>query len=113
MSDFINLLNQTLTTLSFFGQNILIPSLFAVTLIPFIYGLFNYLVLGPGDENKKEAGRKQLLWANVGLVVAILVWVVFWAITWLSLNIPESLPLDLKLERDNKIQIIPNTPLTN
>ena len=113
MFSFTNLLNKTLTTLSFFGKDILVPSLLAISLILFIYGLFNYLVLGSGDENKKEEGRKQLLWSNIGLVVVILVWVVFLVIAWLSLNISKLSPLDLKLERDNKVQTIPNTPLTN
>ena len=119
MFNFASLFNQALAGLVFFGNNILIPILFTVALIPFIYGLFNYLILGPGDEGKKEQGRKQILQANVGLVIAVLVGIVFWFITWINSSIMDfnnrELPpnQESKFKLDKKIQTIPDAPLTN
>ena len=112
MSNLTNLFKQVLGILDFFGHNILVPILFAIALIPFIYGLVNYLVLGPGDEEKKEQGRGQLFKANVYLIIATLVWAVFWSFSWLGENFSlPSLNPSPEIEGKEKIQPIPNTPL--
>ena len=112
MSNLTDLFKQVLNGLDFFGHNILVPVLFAIALIPFIYGLFNYLVFGPSDEEKKEQGRGQLFKANVYLIIATLVWTVFWSFSWLGTNFSlPSLNPNPKIEQEEKIQPIPNTPL--
>ena len=112
MSKLTDLFKQTLTGLDFFGNNILIPALFAIALVFFVHGLFNYLALGPGDEEKREQGRGQLFKTNIYLIITALIWTVFWTIGWLSSDFSfSSLGPDPGLEKEEKVLPVPNTPL--
>ena len=64
VSDFV-------TDISTFISKILIPFIFSLALIVFLYGVFNYFILGGGDESKREEGRKLMLWAIIAFVVMI------------------------------------------
>ena len=102
-----NLFGNVITGFTAFGHDILVPALFTVALIAFLYGLFNYFIFGSGDEDKKEQGRRQLLCGNVGFVVGVSVWTVFQSIIWLQgTELPTVGP-----ERGTDVQVIPNTPL--
>ena len=106
MSNSTNLFSSALAGLVSFGNDILVPALFTVALIFFLYGLFNYFILGPGDEDKKEQGRGQLLRGNVGFVIGLLVWALLQVIIWLS-----ALELPADIEQNSSVQAIPNVPL--
>ncbi len=54
--------------------NAIIPVLFALALLLFVWGVINYFILGAGDEGKRETGRSYMLYAIIGLVAITAVW---------------------------------------
>ncbi len=52
----------------------IIPVLFALALLLFVWGVINYFILGAGDEGKRETGRSYMLYAIIGLVAITAVW---------------------------------------
>lgn len=57
---FINFINSTL-----------IPLVFAVALLVFLYGIFKYFILGGGDETKRSEGRQLMMYSIGGFVVMV------------------------------------------
>lgn len=53
---------------------LLIPLLFGLSLIVFLWGIMNAWILGGGDETKVEKGKKIALAGIIGLVVMAGVW---------------------------------------
>ena len=103
-----DLFNNFLIIFIAFGNDILVPALFTLGLIFFLYGLFNYFLLGPNDEDKKEEGRGQLINGNVGFFIGFVVWGFFQALVWLgSIEVSELL---INLEYGDKVQPVPNAP---
>jgi len=60
--------------ISDFINTVLIPLIFAVALLVFIYGMFKYFILGGGNESSREEGKKLLLWAIIGFVLMVSIW---------------------------------------
>lgn len=56
-----------------FINGTLIPLIFAVALLIFIWGMFLYFILGGGDEGKREQGKGLMLWAIIGFVMMIII----------------------------------------
>ena len=109
-----DLFNNLLIIFIAFGNDILVPALFTVGLIFFLYGLFNYFLLGPGDEDKKEEGRGQLINGNVGFLIGLVVWAFFQALVWLGGLEPLELPINpVNIEQGSGVQAIPNIPGAN
>lgn len=50
-----------------------IPLLFAIALMVFVYGVINYVIAADGSENREE-GRWFMIWGIVGLFVMVAVW---------------------------------------
>ncbi len=61
------------TTIVEFINGTLIPLIFAVALLIFIWGMFLYFILGGGDEGKREQGKGLMLWAIIGFVMMIII----------------------------------------
>lgn len=57
-----------------FVSNVLVPLVFAVAFLVFIWGVFQYFILGGGDEDKRAQGRGLMIWGIVGFVLFIAVW---------------------------------------
>lgn len=57
-----------------FINNILVPLVFALAFIVFIWGIFQYFILGGADEGKREEGRKLMLWGIIGFVLMVSIW---------------------------------------
>ncbi len=53
---------------------VLIPFVFAVALIVFLWGMFQYFIAGGADESKREKGKGLIIWAIVGFVLMITIW---------------------------------------
>lgn len=53
-------------------NNILIPAVFALAFLFFIWGVFRYVVAG--DEEKRKEGQRIMLWGVIGLFVMVSVW---------------------------------------
>ncbi len=82
------------TILTFINSTI-IPILFAVAIVYFIYGVVKF-VMNAGDEEKRKEGKQAMLWGIIGLVVII---AIFGLVTFLvnatgltGTAIPGSLP---------------------
>ena len=57
-----------------FIDNYLVPLLFAIAFIVFIFGIFQYFILGGADEEKRSKGRSLMLWGMIGFFVMVSVW---------------------------------------
>lgn len=57
-----------------FIDNILVPLLFAIAFIVFIFGIFQYFILGGADEEKRTKGRSFMLWGMIGFFVMVSIW---------------------------------------
>ncbi len=55
-------------------NNVLVPVLFAIAFIVFIYGVFKTFILGAGSDDAKESGKNLMLWGLIGFFVMVSVW---------------------------------------
>jgi len=55
-------------------NNVAVPLIFAFAFVVFIWGVFNYFILGGGDEEKREKGRDLMIWGLLGFFVMVSVW---------------------------------------
>lgn len=57
-----------------FITNILIPLVFALALLMFLWGVFQYFILGGGDSTKRADGQQLMLWGIIAFVVMVAIW---------------------------------------
>ncbi|MEA3398997.1 MAG: pilin [Patescibacteria group bacterium] len=50
-----------------------IPLLFALATVAFVWGIIQYF-LNPGNEEKRKEGKQYLIWGLVGLFVMVSIW---------------------------------------
>ena len=55
-------------------NNILVPVIFAVAFIVFLWGAFDTFILGANSEDVKEKGKHLMLWGLIGFFVMVSVW---------------------------------------
>jgi Type IV secretion system pilin len=55
-------------------NNVLVPVLFAVAFIVFLWGAFNVFILGANNEEVKTSGKNLMLWGLIGFFVMVSVW---------------------------------------
>lgn len=55
-------------------NNSVIPLIFAIAFVAFIWGAVQFLVIGAGDETKRTKGKQLMIWGIIGLVVMLGVW---------------------------------------
>lgn len=67
ISDFGSLIINTI-------NNILVPVLFAIAFIVFLWGAFNTFILGAQSEEVKEKGKNQMLYGLIGFFVMVSIW---------------------------------------
>lgn len=53
---------------------VIVPVIFALAFLVFIWGVLNYFVIHGGDEKKREEGRQFVLWGILGMVLLFSVW---------------------------------------
>jgi len=53
---------------------VLVPLLFAIAFIVFLYGIANAYILHPGDEAAVKSGHKLILWGVIGFAVMVSLW---------------------------------------
>ena len=61
-------------TLIDFMNNTVVPLIWAVAFIVFIYGVYNYFIAGGADEEKRSEGKKLVMWGVVAFFVMSSVW---------------------------------------
>jgi hypothetical protein len=57
-----------------FIDQYLVPLIFAVALLVFLFGVFQYFILGGGDAEKRKEGRQYIMYGIIGFVIMISVW---------------------------------------
>jgi hypothetical protein len=55
-------------------NNIIVPVLFAIAFIVFLWGAFDTFILGATSEEVKERGKNLMLWGLIGFFVMVSVW---------------------------------------
>ncbi len=70
----IDKLGQFLLQFIYLIDNYLVPLLFALAFIVFIWGIFLYFIQGGSNEEKREKGRSLALWGFIGFFVMVSVW---------------------------------------
>lgn len=55
-------------------NSVLVPLVFAVAFIVFIWGVFSYFIAGTEKEEAKEKGKQLMLYGIVGFFVMVAVW---------------------------------------
>lgn len=62
------------TTILYIINNILVPVLFAVAFVVFLWGIAKAYIFSVGDEEAVKKGHTLILWGIVGFVVMISLW---------------------------------------
>jgi len=52
----------------------LIPFIFAIAFIVFIWGVFQYFIAGGANEEQRDKGKQLVMWGIIGFVVMVSVW---------------------------------------
>lgn len=52
----------------------LVPFLFAIAFIVFIWGVFTYFIQGGANEEQREKGKQLVMWGLIGFVVMVSLW---------------------------------------
>lgn len=55
-------------------NTVAVPVVFALAFIVFIWGVFQYFILGGGNEEAKEKAKGLMLWGLIGFFVMVSVW---------------------------------------
>lgn len=55
-------------------NNLVVPVLFAIAFIVFLWGAFDSFILGANDEEKKDNGKNLMLYGIIGFFVMVSVW---------------------------------------
>lgn len=55
-------------------NNVLVPVLFAIAFIVFVWGAFETFIVGANSEEVKEKGKNLMLWGLIGFFVMVSVW---------------------------------------
>jgi hypothetical protein len=95
-------INEFVGKISSFINSTLIPLIFALALLMFLWGVFNYFILGGGDSEKREQGTQMMLYAIGGFVVMISIW-----------GIVNMIADGLGFAEDKDIKNIPDVPTSN
>lgn len=91
-----------ISTIMQFINNTLIPLVFALALLMFIWGMFQFFILGGSDEGKQEQGKQLMLYAIAGFVLMVSIW-----------GIVNMLANGLGFSGNDTVQNIPNVPTNN
>lgn len=74
VDDQIEGLEDVATSILDFINNILVPLVFAIAFLVFIWGVFKTLIAKGDDEDSRKAGRQLMLWGIIAFFVMVSVW---------------------------------------
>ena len=63
--------NTFIGKISEFINGVIIPFIFGLALLMFVWGVFKFFILGGNDEGKQEEGKQLILYSVIGLVVMV------------------------------------------
>lgn len=64
-------IDDIFTDISSFIDGTLIPLVFAVALLVFLWGIFQFFILGGHDEEKRKDGRQLMMYSVLGFVLMV------------------------------------------
>ncbi len=64
-------INSFIGSINTFINNVLIPLVFAIALLVFIWGMFQFFIRGGHDPEAQQKGKDLMLWAVVGFVLMV------------------------------------------
>ncbi len=67
-------LKDFFTGLTNLMNDVLIPAIFALGFLVFVWGMYKTFILGGSDEEKQGEGRQLMMYAVIGFVVMISLW---------------------------------------
>lgn len=53
---------------------VIVPVIFSVAFVVFLWGVFRYFIAGAGDEEKRKEGRKFITWSIIGFFLMFAIW---------------------------------------
>lgn len=62
------------TNVTGFIDDVLIPLVFTVALLVFLWGMFTYFIQGGASDDSREKGRQLILWSVIGFVLMVSIW---------------------------------------
>lgn len=95
-------IDSFLGDVSSFINNVLIPLLFAVALLFFLYGMFKYFIQGKDQADMKAEGQSYIIWSIAGFVLMVSIF-----------GIVNLIANGFGFSSDENIDNIPNVPTTN
>lgn len=95
-------INTFVGKITSFINDTLIPLVFAVALLVFIWGAFMYFIYGGAEEEKRKEGTQLMLYAVVGFVLMVSIF-----------GIVNLIANGLGFSDDQNIENIPNVPTSN
>lgn len=54
--------------------DMLVPVIFAIAFIVFLWGVFTYFIAGGANDEKRKEGAKFVMWSIIGFVVMVSIW---------------------------------------
>ncbi len=84
-----------------FINGTLVPLVFAIAFLVFIWGVVKFFILGGGDETKRSEGKQLMIWGIIGFVVMVSLWGI---VNLLSEGL---------FGNNQELQNIPNVPTNN
>lgn len=57
-----------------FINTIIVPAIFAIAFLVFIWGMFKTFILGGDDEGEQSKGKQLMFYAIIGFVVMVSLW---------------------------------------
>lgn len=57
-----------------FTNDVLIPFIIGIGFLVFVFGMFQYFIVGGANDEKKESGRSLMIYATLGFVLIIVFW---------------------------------------
>ncbi len=67
-------LTDFFTEVLIFINDVLIPFILGVAFLFFVWGVFRYFIAGGADEEKREQGKKIIIYSLLGFVIIIIFW---------------------------------------
>lgn len=55
-------------------QRSVIPLIFAIAIVMFVWGAVNFFIISSGEEKKRQEGKQLMIWGIVALTVMLGVW---------------------------------------
>lgn len=53
---------------------IVVPLIFSLAFLAFLWGVFRFFIAGGADKEKREEGRKFVMWGIIGFVIMFSLW---------------------------------------